>query len=208
MFKTTKLLLTLIIVFVFSNSLSAQIIRSPDNNERQKLIKKEKIVENQWEKFFASANESAIFNDGKVVFMKLPTDNGREKSFTFEHAKDGRSFVMIDESGIRLQVFLNKNKRISSVIMPNGEKAIFNWKKTTGDFDLLESVKFDGKNDIHIQTDVPRGGGSSTACRDALFYTGIAFAVCAATGGGLSPACWAATANAAYHALKCAESNQ
>lgn len=44
---------------------------------------------------------------------------------------------------------------------------------------------------------------SGNACRDAAWAATYGLAICAAMGPG--PACWLATANAAYHALRCYE---
>lgn len=221
MFKTTiKLLLMLIAVFAFTSSLSAQVLTTRGDFEKQKTVEKQEIPESQLGKFFASAKESAILDDdGKLVFIKLPTANGGEKNFTFEHAKDGKSFIMTDENGVRLQVFLNEDLTVSSVIMPDGEKAVFNWKKTAGNLEPLGTIRFRGKdfstNNLNpcstsgnILTDNLDGGGGGNPCRDAVAANLIAAGVCAATGGGLSPACWAAVANAAYHTYRCYEATQ
>lgn len=196
MYKLTIKSLVLVMVFLCAGNLFAQVQKTQENNADVQNNKA------QWEKFFSSAKESAIFENEKIIFMKLPIPNEGEKQFTFEHTKDGKSFFMTDEKGVRLQVFLDDNGKVSSVIMPDGKRTFLSWKTTTTDYQVLDSIKVDGQN-LNL-LEAPGGD----PCRDALVAGAIAAGVCAATGGAVSPACWAATANAAYHTYRCYEATR
>lgn len=183
MFKSTvRNLLTLAAAFLLGSFLLAQNIQAQNGSGE--------ITQEQWEKLFSSANESAVLDNGKISFLKLAIPNEGEKQFSFTHSEDGKSFTLIDETGLRLGVFLYDDKRIQSVIMPNGEKIVFNWKQvSTGNW-IVESLKC----------------GDSLAnnpCRDAAVAAAVALGICTLSPG--SVACWGATVNAAYLAYKCYE---
>lgn len=194
--QIVRILLILVTAFVFTHSLSAQSQKTQESTESRDEFK------GQWEKIFSSANATAMFNDGKVGFIKIPVPNEGEKFFTFEHSKDEKSFILTDEKGLKLQIFLGKDKRIQSIIMPDGKRAVFNWKQVSNGIWVNESIKFEGNTMLRVCL-----VKESSACRDAAVASAIALGVCAAT-GGLSVPCLAATANAAYQTYKCYESTQ
>lgn len=185
----------LAVVFLFGNSFLAQDQKTQEQpNNEENLMK-------QWEKIFSTANESAIFENGKVIFLKQPISNEGEKLFSFIHAEDGKSFVLTDEKGIKLPVALYNDKRIQSIVMPNGEKVVINWKQTSSGkwFPDNKNLGCD-KNSLESSED------GSNPCRDAVVAVAVAAFVCAASPG--SAGCWAATANAAYHTYRCYEATQ
>jgi len=190
-----KILLSLVATFLFAGTLSAQVQNNRRDNDSQE-------VKLQWEKIFASANETAIFDNEKLSFVKLPISNDEVKLFTFDHAEDGKSFTLIDENAIRLQVSTGEDKRIQSIVMPDGKKAIFHWKQNSNGHWITESIKFEGSNTLRVC--LTNGILENTVCRDAAAAATIALGICAATGGASVP-CWGATATAAYLAYKCYE---
>ena len=113
------ILVTLVIAFVFTSSLSAQVQKTQENSKSQEDFKE------GLGKIFSSANETAIFDNGKVSFLKIPITDQGEKLLTFIYAEDAKSFTMTDEKGVNLQVFLGNDKRIESIIMPNGKRAVW-----------------------------------------------------------------------------------
>lgn len=137
-----------------------------------------------------------------MSFVKLPIPLEGEKLFTFEHAEDGKSFTMIDEKGVKLQVFLDKGRQIQSIVMPDGKKVVYN-RKNLSENQTARNIKLECDN-VFLDNMAAPGGD---VCRDAAVAAVIGIGVCAAT-GGLSTACWAATATAAYLAYKCHEASQ
>lgn len=187
MFKSTiRILLTLTVIAVFGSSLLAQ-----DQNTQD--------FKAQWERIFSRANETAVFENGKITSLKQPILNGGEKHFSFIHAEDGKSFTLTDENGLGLQVFLYEDRRIQSIVMPNGEKVDVTWKQTSSGDLFPENLKCNNNS-----MEAPEDGNNP--CRDAIIATAIAIGVCTASPG--SAACWAATANAAYHTYRCWEATQ
>lgn len=188
-----KIFVTVVLSLMWIHSINAQ----SNVNELKNDVNE---VNAQWEKFFSSVQDSAIVNDGKLIFVKMPI-SGIEKQLSFEHAADSNSFTITDEKGIRLEVFLNNKSQISRVLLPNGKYAVFDWRKTENNIQILQNVKIDGTNlDLASLVDAPGGN----VCRDAAVAATIALGICAATGGA-SVACWSATASAAYLAYRCYE---
>lgn len=161
-------------------------------------VQKNKDVESEWKNIFSKANESAVFEDGKIKTLKLPIPDEGEKLLTFKHIDD-KSFSIVDEKGKRFKIFLDESKKISSIIFPNGEKGVFNWKLTPNGYWVVESIKFDSKKST--QTKIA-DGDCYQICEDAAAYTTIAIGVCIAS-GGLSLACATATAVATYKTYNC-----
>ncbi len=174
-------------MLLFGETLLAQTKKTHSDDGKQ-------ITKMQLENFFSSANESAILDKGKVSFLKLPISNEGEKLFSFTYAEDERSFNITDEKGLKLQVFLSEDRRIQSVVMPNGKKVNIKWiQNSSGDW-IADDENFNCDNSFM----------DGNPCRDAAVATSIALGVCALT-GGLSVPCVAATANAAYHTYRCYE---
>lgn len=181
MFKSTIRILSLLAVVLLSgNSLVAQEQNTED-------------VITQWANIFSKANETAVFQNGKIVSLGQPIPNEGEKYFSFTHAQDGMSFTLTDENGINLQVFLYEDGRIQSVVMPNGESVVVNWTQTSSGTWVTENLS--------CNNNLMEAPGNP--CRDALVATIIAIGICTASPG--SGACWGATSNAAYHVFRCYE---
>lgn len=190
-----RILLILVFTCIVGNSILAQAQKLSNQQGGEDL-------KAQLEELFSSAKESVISENGRVTFLRLQIPKVGEKQFSFVHHENGRSFTMNDESGVALKVTLFKDGRIESVEMPNGQKMQIQWKQNEfGDW-FPETISCNSKsvstNLIEMEVGNP--------CRDAAAATVIAIGICAATGA--STACWAATANAAYHTYRCYEATR
>jgi len=143
---------------------------------------------------FSEANETAVFNNGKIVSLRQTIPGVGEKLFSFTHSEDGKPFTLTDEEGISLHISLFKDSKIQSIEMPNGEIYTVNWDTDSSNNSVAANLNCGGNL-------IPPPEGNP--CRDALVAISIAAGVCALTPG--SVACWAATANAAYHKYRCYE---
>jgi len=153
----------------------------------------------EWQNVFLKANESAVFENGKLQSLRLKLPKDLERYLTFEHAVDGRSFTIV-EDGRRIVVVLDDQRRISTIIFPNGKKALFEWKQQPNGYWVPASIKVDGR-------DVSRTDGFTEAdcydvCRNAAVAATIAMGVCITT-GPISVACISSTASAAYATYVC-----
>jgi hypothetical protein len=153
-----------------------------------------------WQNVLAKANESAIFEDGKIRSIRLTLPKDRERFLTFEHAKDGQSFTII-EDGRRTLVVFDDQRRISTVTFPDGKTAAFEWVQGPNGFWIPSSIKVDGR-DMCKRNGLVEEAGCYDLCQNAAAATVIAIGVCGVS-GPWSVACWSSTAAAAYATYLC-----
>lgn len=154
-------------------------------------------VAKQWERFFVSANESVVWDNGKVGFLKVQAPNAGEKSFFFTH--ELTSVSITDEKGVRIGVSLFDDSRIRSLELPSGAKVSIAWMKSPSGEWVPEIVGC-SQSRVHY-TKTSSAAMEAGSCDDAIAAIAIAAGVCAVSPG--SAGCWAATANAAYQTYKC-----
>lgn len=85
--------------------------------------KSEKEVIDEWTNFA----KTAVFENGKLKSVRIPVSGEGEKLLIFEYSEDDKSFTVIDEKGKRIKILLDNNRKISSVIFPNGSGAVYSW---------------------------------------------------------------------------------
>lgn len=149
-----------------------------------------------WQTVLSKASESAIFDNGKLQSLRLHLPKDRERYLTFEHAKDGRSFTIV-EDGRRTIVVLDDKRRISTIIFPDGKKAVFEWVLGPNGFWMPASIKVDGREVGNSITEA----SCYDVCQNAAAAAAIALAVCVTAPGTVG--CWSATASAAYATYVC-----
>lgn len=81
------------ITLVFTGSLFAQVQR----NERD--------IETEQDNIVTKANESAIFENGKMKSVRLAIPNEGEKTLSFGYAEDDKSFTIVDEKAKELMFY-------------------------------------------------------------------------------------------------------
>lgn len=154
-------------------------------------------INEEWENIISQANETAIYNNGKLVSLEQTIPGIGDKLFTFTHSENGKPLTVTDENGISLYVSFYKDSRIQSVEMPDGEILTVDWNKNSSNVWIAENLNC-GNNAT------PRP--PSNPCRDALVSIGVAAYVCANYPGSVG--CWAATAKAGYDTYRCYESTR
>jgi hypothetical protein len=155
----------------------------------------------QIQAMLARASESAKFENGRIKSLRIQLPNFSERLVTFEYAGDDRSFTMVD-AGRRITVLLDKDRRISAVIFPNGKRAEFSWTRAANGYWVPASIKVDGRDIRQCNSLVE---DCSEVCERAAALTVIAIGVCATTGPTV--ACWSSTASAGlatYYCYRCA----
>lgn len=155
----------------------------------------------QLQSVIAKAMESAVYEDGKIRSFKVNLPGDRERLLTFEHAKDGRSFTMID-GRLKVVVLLNEYGRISEVLFPNGKRVVFDWLMMPTGYWVPSAIKVDGKNLCSGSGFTEEDGNCRQICEQAAAASAIAVGTCIAAGPN-SAACWSATATAAYLTYRC-----
>lgn len=153
----------------------------------------------EWQNVFLQANESAVFENGKLQALRLKLPKDRERYLTFEHAVDGRSFTIV-EDGRRTVVVLDDQRRISTIIFPNGKKALFEWVQQPNGYWVAASIKVDGRD--LCRTNRLAEQDCYDICRNAAVAATIALGVCITT-GPVNVACISSTASAAYATYLC-----
>lgn len=151
----------------------------------------------EWESIYSQANATAIFNNGQIVSIEQTIPGVGDKTFTFTHSVDNKPLTITDENDISLGITFYKDGRIQSVEMPNGERMSVVWNESTNGW-IAE--------DIICDNDLVQAPRQSNPCRDAVAASAIALGMCTLSPG--SAACWAATANAAYHTYRCYEATR
>lgn len=155
-----------------------------------------------WQNVLSKANESAVFENGKIQSLRLTLPKDRERFLTFEHAEDGRSFTIV-EGGRRTLVVLDSQRRISEITFPDGKKAAFEWVKGPNGFWVPSSIKVDGRDLCKGNANgLVEEGDCHQICQNAAAATVIAIGVCAVS-GPFSVSCWSSTATAAYATYLC-----
>lgn len=181
-------------VFLISCALVCLSVIASHAQQAQTDVKAETA---EWQNAFTRAIESATFENGKLGSIRLSLPNDRERYLTFEHSQDGRSFTIL-EDGRRTVVFIDDQRRITSMVFPDGKKAVFEWTQGPNRFWIPKAIKVDG----NVITSSLTEADCYDVCRNAAAASTIALGVCAAT-GPTSVACWSATASAAYATYVC-----
>ncbi|HUR98222.1 MAG TPA: hypothetical protein VMZ26_09185 [Pyrinomonadaceae bacterium] len=158
-----------------------------------------KVGTAEWQNVLAKANESAVFENGKLRSLRLTLPNDRERYLTFEHAKDGRSFTIVEDGRRTVTVQLDDQRRISDITFPNGKKVVFEWVQTADGNWLPKPIKADG---LDVCNGFMEESGCYDVCQNAAAAAAIAIGVCAAA-GPLSTPCWTSTAAATYATYLC-----
>lgn len=180
--------------------LSALVCLAVIETRAQTVARDYKAENAAWQNVLAKANESAVFEDGKIRSLRLTLPKDRERFLTFEHAKDGQSFTMI-EDGRRTLVVFDDQHRISTITFPDGKKAAFEWVQGPNGFWIPSSIKVDGR-DMCKRNSLTEEAGCYDVCQNAAAATVIAVGVCAVS-GPWSVSCWSSTAAAAYATYLC-----
>lgn len=178
--------------------LSALVCLAAIGSQAQTASRDIKAESAEWQNVLAKANESAVSENGKLQSLRLTLPKDHERYLTFEHAKDGRSFTIL-ENGLRIVVVLDELRRISSIVYPNGKKALFEWVQAPNGYWVPKSIKVDGRN---ICSGLVEEAGCSDICQNAAAATVIAVGVCLVSGPA-SVSCWSSTAAAAYATYLC-----
>lgn len=149
------------------------------------------------------AIETSVFENGRLQSLRIRLPNNEERLIKFEYpAKDEKSYTMID-NGLRIQVVLDDNRKISSIVFPNGRSAFYDWVLAPNGYWLPKAIKVDGRDLCSSnRSNVIEEEGCYEVCQQAAAATAIAIGQCIAS-GGTSAACYGATATAAYLTYKC-----
>ncbi|MDQ3180268.1 MAG: hypothetical protein M3Q33_07085, partial [Acidobacteriota bacterium] len=145
--------------------------------------------------------------NGRVIQIGIqPVSGTTTEVLQLGYDSNGLSSVT-DSRGVTVTIQRNEVGAVKGFIFPDGGTVDLNSKGCVA-VDTFNITHLNKTIDSILYTDGfqsyrprPRGGG---ACRDAAWAAAYGLAICAAT-GGTSVACWAATANAAYHAYRCYE---
>jgi hypothetical protein len=180
--------------------LSALVCLAVIGTRAQTATKDFKAQTTEWQNVLAKANESAVFENGKIQSLRLALPKDRERFLTFEHAEDGQSFTIVEE-GRRTLVVFDSQRRISTITFPDGKKAAFEWVKGPNGFWVASSIKVDGR-DVCKRNGLTEEAGCYDVCQNAAAATVIAVGVCAVS-GPWSVSCWSSTAAAAYATYLC-----
>jgi hypothetical protein len=182
--------------------LSALVCLAAIGTQAQTAARDIKAQTAEWQNVLSKANESAVFEDGKIQSMRLTLPKDRERFLTFEHSKDGRSFTIL-EDGRRTLVVLDDQRRISAITYPDGKKAALEWVQGPNGFWVPSSIKVDGREMCKGSSNgLVEEGGCYDVCQNAAAATVIAVGVCAVS-GPWSSSCWSSTAAAAYATYLC-----
>lgn len=146
------------------------------------------------------AIETSVFESGKLRSVRIRLSGGEERLIKFEYpTKDGKSYTMIDQ-GVRIHVLLDDDRRISSMVFPDGKTAFFDWILAANGYWLPKSIKVDGRD--LCGSSIVEAEDCREICQNAAAATAIAIGQCIAS-GPTSGACYAATATAAYLTYRC-----
>ena len=154
----------------------------------------------QFQSVVVQAMDTAVVENGKLRSLKISLPGDRERSLTFEHSNDDRSFTMVDGSQ-RIHVVLDDLRRISEIIFPNGKRVEYDWAMTPTGYWVPSAMKVDGK-DVRRSSILSEEGDCGAICERAAHAAVIALGVCAAA-GPLTLPCWTATSAAAAAAYQC-----
>jgi hypothetical protein len=188
--RSPKILLAGIAIGILSLGADAQL-------QQEQLTKEAEELRN----VIDYSIKTSTFENGKLTSFRVRTPNDIEKVISVVQGDDKRSFTMFDQ-GRATKVAVEEDGRLSSMVFPNGKRLDFEWVMMSNGYWVPRSIKVDGKN--IATSNIEEGGDCYNVCRQAAAAAAIAIGVCYAS-GGLAPACWSATATAAYLAYVCYE---
>lgn len=157
-----------------------------------------------------AANTTVTDANGRVIQIEiLPVSGTTREVLHLGYDSSGLLSSVTDSRGVTVGIQRNGTGEVRGFIFPDGGTVDLGLRGCES-LDTLNITRLDKtidsilfSNGFDSYRPRPRGG---SACRDAAWAAAVGLAICAASPG--SVACWGATANAAYHALRCYESTQ
>lgn len=189
---TIKFLFLVLMIAGLSESSSAQIPADIQEDIENRL---------------ALAENTAVTNaNGQVIQISIrPTFGTSAEVLQLGYDNNGLSSVT-DSRGVTVTIQRNQSGAVSGFTFPNSGSVDL-VSKGCGTLDTFNVINTNKTIDSLLFSDgfesYRLGLRAGNACRDAAWSAAVGLAICTLSGPG--PACWIATANAAYYALRCYE---
>jgi len=191
---TVKFLFLVLMIAGLSGNLSAQMQIPSDIQED---------IENR-----LAIAENTIVTDanGRVIQIGIQPTSGTTTEVLQLGYNGNELSSVTDSRGVTVTIQRNEAGAVNGFTFPDGGTIDLNSKGCVA-IDTFNITHLNKTVDSILYSDgfqsyrpAPRAG---SACRDAAWAAALGLAICAASPGSI--ACWGATANAAYHALRCWE---
>ncbi|HKP71144.1 MAG TPA: hypothetical protein VJV05_17790 [Pyrinomonadaceae bacterium] len=196
MLKKTKYFATLCAALMLCAI--GSVAQSPSTSRDQEATKFASVI--------MRAVETSVFENGRLRSVKIRLPNSDEKLITLEYpTNEDLTFTLIEDAR-RTQVFLDKDRRISSIVFSDGKRAEYDWALAPSGYWLPKSITVGGRSLSKLNRSSLIGGLDCTEVCDAASHAAsVAIATCLISGGSSVPCVTAtvAAAAAAYRCYKC-----